>query len=233
MLVTEMTICGVTQMTCATKKHLHRKVEAEFGKSVHIIPGDTGELLVYPDNLKIYELVKICQELKDEQKLYKLSTDQDAISQVALKIRNDIHNQDITQAWPPHVSDLEKMNKDVPKSLVKFLQTLLTGASTESNNPSQKVQRLTASFSQDLMYAVTSGRVQPTKHIVLPFAVKSVTGNVELIQILNRLGHSVSYYQVEEIDTALCLQKQAASEDAIPLPQTSSLVCSQHWHGTI
>lgn len=54
---------------------------------------------------------------------------------------------------------------------------------------------------------------------MLPFAVKSLTGNVELIQILNRLGQSVSYSQVEEIDTALCLQKQAASEDAIPLPQ--------------
>ena len=42
---------------------------------------------------------------------------------------------------------------------------------------------------------------------------------MDLIQILNRLGHGVSYSQVEEIDTALCLQKQAASEDGIPLPQ--------------
>lgn len=88
------------------------------------------------------------------------------------------------------------------------------------------MQRLTASFSQDLVYAVTCGKVKLTKHIVLPFAVKSLTGNVALIKILNRLCHGVSYSQVEEIDTALCLQKQAASADAIPLPHTntSSLV---------
>lgn len=70
-----------------------------------------------------------------------------------------------------HVSDLEKMNS-APTSLVEFLQTLLTGTSIEVNNPSQRVQRLTASFSQDVVYAVTCGKVKPTKHIVLPFAIK-------------------------------------------------------------
>ena len=44
---------------------------------------------------------------------------------------------------------------------------------------------------------------------------------MELIQILNRLGHGVSYSQLEENDTALCLEKMAATinESAI-LPDT-------------
>ena len=134
---------------------------------------------------------------------------------VALKIRDDIQSQDITQPWPPHVSDLERMNF-IPKSKV-FFRTLLTGRSI-SGNPSQRVRRLTTSFSQDLVY-VTHGKVKPAKNIVLPFGVRSLTGNVELIQILNRLGHGVSYSQVEEIDTALCLPKLAASGNTIPLPQ--------------
>ena len=140
------------------------------------------------------------------------STGSDVTSQVALKIRNYIQKQDIGhQAWPPHVSDLEKMNS-IPLCLVqvKPQEVMITH---------HRVQRLTASFGQDLVYAVTSGRVKPTKHVLLPFAVKSLPGNMELIQMLNRLGHSVSYSQVEEIDTALCLQKQAASKDTIPLPQ--------------
>ncbi len=101
-----------------------------------------------------------------------------------------------------------------PTSLVEFLQTLLTGSSKVGNNPSQMVQRLTASFSQDLVYAVTCNKVKPTKHIVLPFAVKSLTGNVELIKILNRLSHGVSYSQAEEIDT--------------PLPSEASSKCRCH-----
>ena len=47
----------------------------------------------------------------------------------------------------------------------------------------------------------------------------SISGNVELIQILNRLGHGISYSQLEEVDTALCLQKLAMTpEDGVPLP---------------
>ena len=68
-----------------------------------------------------------------------------------------------------------------------------------------------------MVYAVGGGRVKPPKHIMLPFAVKSLTGNVELIQILNRLGHSISYSMMEEIDTALCLQKVSLAGGDIAL----------------
>ena len=47
---------------------------------------------------------------------------------------------------------------------------------------------------------------------------QSISGNVELVQILNRLGHGISYSQLEEVDTALCLQKLAMTpEDGVPL----------------
>ena len=48
--------------------------------------------------------------------------------------------------------------------------------------------------------------------------MKSPTGNTELIQTLNRFGHSLSYSQIEEIDTALCVQKLEVSENGTPLP---------------
>ena len=67
------------------------------------------------------------------------------------------------------------------------------------------------SFSQDIIYAVTSGQQKPPKHFLLPYAVKTLTGNVEIIQTLNRLGHGVSYSVLKENDTALCLQKLAAT----------------------
>ena len=57
------------------------------------------------------------------------------------------------------------------------------------------------------------------KHITLPFTVKSLTGNVELVHILNRLGHGVSYSQLQEIDTALCLQKLSLSDCQPALPR--------------
>ena len=57
------------------------------------------------------------------------------------------------------------------------------------------------------------------KHIVLPFVIKSLTGNVELIHIFNRLGHGMSYSQVEEINMALCLQKLDLSDGQAAVPR--------------
>ena len=70
-----------------------------------------------------------------------------------------------------------------------------------------------------MVFGVTVGRKKPPKHILLPYAVKALTNNVELIQILNRCGHGVAYSQIEELNTALCLQKMAMTpENAFPFP---------------
>ena len=98
-----------------------------------------------------------------------------------------------------------------------FLRYLLTGYN-DPGHASQIVQRLLRSFAHDMVYAVTGGQTKPPKHIVLAFTVKSLTGNVELINVLNRLGHSISYSQMEEIDTALCLQKLSLADRDVALP---------------
>lgn len=139
---------------------------------------------------------------------------EDIIDKAALQMRGDIKRQDYRQTWPPQISE----DMTIPTSVTRFLHTLLTGT-TDCSNPSDRVQRLCSSFAQDLVYAITNGKVKPTKHITLPFAVKSLTGNVELVHILNRLGHSLSYSQVEEIDTALCLQKLSLSDGQPVLPR--------------
>uniref|UniRef100_A0A6A7FTP2 Uncharacterized protein n=1 Tax=Hirondellea gigas TaxID=1518452 RepID=A0A6A7FTP2_9CRUS len=63
------------------------------------------------------------------------------------------------------------------------------------------------SFSQDFIYAVTCRNQKTPKQVLLTYAVKTLTGNVELIRILSRLGHGISYSQLEENDTGLCIEK--------------------------
>ena len=83
---------------------------------------------------------------------------------------------------------------------------------------SEKVQRLVNSFGQGLVLGLTCGQVKTPKHILLPHAVKSLTNNVQLIQIINRCGYGMSHSQIEKINTELCLQKLASTpENSIPL----------------
>ena len=67
------------------------------------------------------------------------------------------------------------------------------------------------------MFGVSRGKIKPPKRILLPYAVKTLTNDVELIQMLNRCGHEIAYSQLKEMNTALCLKKMASTSE-IPFP---------------
>ena len=118
-------------------------------------------------------------------------------------------------------SELNDSAIDIPEELSAFLCTLLTGNRDSTEGECcHRVQRLMKSFSQDLIFGVTKGRIRQPKHILLPYAVKTLTNNVELVSVLDRYGHSISYSHLDEINTALCLEKMAATSE-IPLPDNT------------
>lgn len=63
------------------------------------------------------------------------------------------------------------------------------------------------------------GHVQTPKYVMLQWVIKTLTGNAELIKILNGLGRSCLFSQLEETETVLCFEKNCnASTDAVPFP---------------
>ncbi|KAI8521965.1 hypothetical protein Bbelb_017190 [Branchiostoma belcheri] len=218
-LVESMKSLGIEHIKDATKKHLRRCLENEFGNALHFLSDGNSRLLVYPDNLSRCDLVKANQDLEKELRTLKTHLNKDVVAKAALLLRDDIRKHDRPQAWPPVITEEDQSRDIIPASVVKFLCYLLTGGVNYAD-VSQKVERLVTSFGYDLVYAVSQGKVKTPKHITLAFSVKSLTGNVELVQLLNRLGHSVSYTQMEEISTALCLQKLSNTDGDVPLPST-------------
>ena len=65
---------GVEEVRSGTKKHIRRKLQAEFGESVMISPGDNGKLLVAPDCLYIATLVTQLINIKMELDSLKVSS---------------------------------------------------------------------------------------------------------------------------------------------------------------
>jgi len=220
-LETMMNSRGV-EMQLSTRKHINRKIESEFGTALEIFPDEKGKLLVMPGNIDVKETVKKYVFLEKElEKLKQKAVEiQSIVDQSAVYIRNAILDKKWAAPWPMFPSDLSNEEFLVPEYLSRFLKGLLT-SDPEMNNASPRVKMLVDSFSQDIIYAVTCGKAKPPKQVLLSYGVKTLTGNVELIQMLNRFGHCVSYSQLEENDTALCLQKLAANlNQATALPGT-------------
>ena len=69
------------------------------------------------------------------------------------------------------------------------------------------------SVSQDVVFSTTSGIKKPSKHLQLGLAIKSLTGSWKVVEILNRMGHCVSYSTVEEIKTELIFEAYKNSKE--------------------
>ena len=108
---------------------------------------------------------------------------------------------------------------NLPYNMMAWILSTRSEYSVERvSNISPDVNCLALSLSQDLIHSESCGRIKTPKHIVLPMTVKSLTWNVELITILNRFGHGLSYSQVEEVDTALAEMQIAKQQNGVLVP---------------
>ena len=119
------------------------------------------------------------------------------VQEAAVIIRGEISQFKNNVPWSPKVSELNPDMVRIPNLLQHFLSYLLHG----SSKPSLK----TSSIGQDIIYCVDNGQFITSKHIILLFAIRSMTGNVELIKIINRLRNGVSYIELAEVDTAYAI----------------------------
>ena len=151
---------GVTEIKPSTITHLRRKLSVEFGNSLHLIQNESNRVIVYPDSLTRDQLVSrshIGESLKD----------------VASEIRQSVKQHCAKQEWPPDPSNITRDNSGAPTIVTTFLQYVLGGDDQELG---ERMTWLCSSVGQDLMFGITRGRYKPAKHILLPSAVKSLTG---------------------------------------------------------
>lgn len=66
------------------------------------------------------------------------------------------------------------------------------------------------------MYAIHNKALLTQKCTVLPFVIKTLMRNVEVIKILNRFSYCINYRKNAEIDAAIPIQKISSNRYFIP-----------------
>ena len=107
---------GKEKLSEATRKHIRRKLEAEFGSILLIFPDDKGKLIVVPDNLSVEDIVKMNLAMKKELDILKYpSSDTDKIiDQSSTYIHKSIMDMKWKSPWPTHPSDIDIRSFLVP-----------------------------------------------------------------------------------------------------------------------
>ena len=184
---------GIEKVRETAKKHIKRKISAEFGTTLEIFPSSKGKLIVVPTNLSLKETVEAKLELEKEVDILRQNTQEadKIVDKCFTHIRGELLKSRWSSQWPVHPFDVKEEWFHVHRWLTRLLTGIITGDPVTP--PTVRVQSLVKSFSQDIVYAVTNGKIKPPEQVLLSYGVKTLTGNVELIQILNRLGHGVSY----------------------------------------
>ena len=102
-------------------------------------------------------------------------------------------------SWPPTVKELE--NREPTKELQDFLRNLLIGGESHHCIGERKI-RVVKSLADDIMYSISNGQFLTLKHCSLGLGIHSKSGTTDPIVVLSRLGHSITYEKVLEIETA-------------------------------
>ena len=179
-----------------TSQHLQDKLRSFFGKDILFDHGNQRRgNIIYNSKTNLDAAVR---------KAFENSSDVGRkIRDVALLLRKAITNSD-KRILPTSLTlgDIYKGEIDSPELLTDFLSRLIFGYDTWRRESSIK-QRRVHSIAQDVIYAATGGTAKPPKQIIMGLAFKSMTGSRRIVEILNLLGHSISYNATEELETEL------------------------------
>ena len=197
--------------------------QSEIVYSSHVTTGEVVETVLntsgnqWADEDGIEEVTPEAKE--DEKYLHVYHT--------AKMIRSLVTEMKPVMTWPPTEDDLDCSNTLIPDLLYNMFAWICSSDVEYSNKRvcgvSVEVRRLALSLAQDLIHCVSRGRIKTPKHVILPLTVKSLTGNAELVTILNRFGHALSYSHIEELETALAEKEIVKEHDGIIVPSTCSM----------
>lgn len=133
---------------------------------------------------------------------------------VALDIRKTVKNMNKRQLPKQNISlkDVIEGECDVPKELYVLIECLIKGPRTMK---SAKKERKIFSICNSIIFSMSNGAIKPSSCIALGLTMKSITGSRKVIDILNRMGHSISYTSAEELETELAF---GAAQNRFILP---------------
>lgn len=180
---------------------LKEKIQRNFGDHVQFWRPNNKSELLYSSCVSTGEAVEAA---------FDAATSEDQLLRdAALVLHRHIiaeKNASPEMPWPPTADYLNSDVIGAPAIVSSFIARVITGSKLNTVTPSNRVDRVAKSISEDLSTAATGWRWTMPKHLLLGMAVRHLTGSVKVGTLLNRLGHCCSYSQLLDLENAMAIQ---------------------------
>ena len=138
-------------------------------------------------------------QIEEDERSWFFMNIKEKIMKVAEIIREEIEKSlSPFSRWPPQPDEILNKNVVVPNMLDLFLKSLFSRV----HPVSKRVEHLCKSVGQDIVYNQSKGKLKTVKHVQLGIVTKRRTGLRFLFDVLNRMGHSISYDEVNNVETS-------------------------------
>ena len=91
---------------------------------------------------------------------------------------------------------------DIPDKLFDFMCNFIQGPDIRRKKSDEGLIKI-KSLCSDIIYITIKGRVNPSKHLKLALAMKSLTSSRKVISVLNIYGHTIGFNLTEEIEAEM------------------------------
>ena len=205
---------------------LKKRLQNHYGDSIQFIPQDGKTDIVYSSSITIPELIKEvvkmkekCNEVDDLSQdvlhLKPSSSNTNAHPQSVFEFGNSIRSSikdtnnvpEDNENGSSHEVDISIKVEHIPISLYNLIACILTASGIDNLDENNRVclneqmKRKVLSICQDIM-ATVSVKQMP-KHVALGLHILRQTRSRELVTILNRFGHCISYIEAQRYITAM------------------------------
>ena len=158
------------------------------------------------------------------------------VKRAAAILREDVTNvinEASTLPWPPTIESLKSDDRNPSGTLALFYNHLLSAANSH-HAVSSTTERYVTPFSQDVMHTVLHGDFVTLKHATMGLGLHSLTGQKLPLVVLSRLGHSINYDRICEIETAQAelaqhFQSMSLYSPVMPIDAESKVTTTFWW----
>ena len=160
-----------------------------------------GGAFLYNKTVQKGKIIEIlCKKIDHLKSTYALPSIKEQTRNVGEAMRNEVNSSQHTFVnWPPDENELYAKRTKVPPLLSILSKYMLTSLKRIGKRKECRIN----SICQDIIYTATNAKHRCSKHVNLALSVKRKTGSKHMITWLNKLGHGISYDEVNFVETSL------------------------------